>query len=124
MESSQKTTYTVTYYTQQAILIGCTSPTFDKALINVRRMRNFLRDKRGYECQMIENPVSENEIQAAISEAIGNMNWSYRSANLMIYFSGEAKRYKVDGSNNYGVKCTLNETQTTVDLKKIIQDID
>lgn len=46
------------YYTQQALLIGCTEAGGDlKSLTDVRRLRNILKTKYNYECILLENPI-------------------------------------------------------------------
>jgi nitrate/TMAO reductase-like tetraheme cytochrome c subunit len=82
------------YYTQQAIVIGCSfgdEQSSSKALMDARRVRNFLKTNYSYECRLLENP-DEVQVMQAIQEAREMMNYHKRNSRLLIYFSGEALR--------------------------------
>jgi hypothetical protein len=50
------------------------------------------------------------------------MDKDYPNSSFLIYFSGDARRYKLD-DDNYGVMCTFADKQE-VDLREIVQTIE
>ena len=68
-EKAVGTTFEATYYTHQAIIIGCCMGDYSKPLLDVRRVKNVLKTNFNYECRQLENP-SDSDIRIAISESL------------------------------------------------------
>ena len=81
-------------------------------------MKNFLKSKLNYECQVLDNPTAY-DIERALDIALGQM--SYRSdtgrgtkdSRLLIYFSGDAVSHKIinKGVEKTGLKIFLSEDE-------------
>ena len=76
-----------TYYTQQAILIGCSNDCDDdrfRPLLDVRRMRNYLKNNYNYECHLLEDPTAD-DIKLKLAGIIEENEFC---STLIVFYSG------------------------------------